>query len=740
MALDATPLPGGAGGAAQLLPLAMGGPPPGPQGNDTAAATPEGAPGQSSGQGGPTPQQALLRRWSDLIQSPNIAQEIKDEWPNGEGTLSTIGMKVNEEYQVDEQSRGEWLSTSQAAMDLAMQVTKPKTSPWSGASNVIYPLVTVGAIQFAARAYPAIVANRNVVKGVVIGDDRGKPQIDPTSGSPVMGPDKQPQWEVAPGAKRLKADQIAGHMSYQILEEMPEWEEETDKLLHILPIVGCVFRKTYFDAGLARNVSVMVDAKNVVINYWAKSMQLAPRVTEIVKLYPVQIEENIRAGVFLNQSYGEPMTAGNDRDAPREFLEQHRRWDLDGDGYPEPYIVTVHKDTQKVARVAARFDPDGVSFAKASSNVARIVPVEYYTKYDFIPNPQGGIYGVGFGQVLRPLNESVNSALNQLFDAGSLQNTGGGFIGRGLSMHSGAVRFKLGEWKVVNSPGSTVRDAVVPFNHPGPSDTLFKLLVMLIEAGKDVSATKDVLAGENMGANISPTSLLAMIEQGLKVFTAIWKRVHRSLKQEYDKLYRLNRIYLDEETHYRVGDEWKSITRQDYMRGSGVVPYSDTTMVSDMQKLGRANVLQAFMNDPLFDGMEIRRRILEAADIEGADQMLHGDPMTNPMLFFKRAELGIEQTKVKAQALYHMARGVQALALGDKAIGDMHLDWVVAHMNMLQADLDNLNEMTVMQGQPGAPPPRPDPLTNPPAPPPGGDPPGVGQGKINTGMGFGGGQ
>jgi hypothetical protein len=37
------------------------------------------------------------------------------------------------------------------------------------------------------------------------------------------------------------------------------------------------------------------------------------------------------------------------------------------------------------------------------------------------------------------------------------------------------------------------------------------------------------------------------IEQGLKVFTSIYKRIHRAAKAEYDKLYRLNRVYLDEQ-------------------------------------------------------------------------------------------------------------------------------------------------------------------------------------------------
>src|SRR5581483_9841517 len=240
---------------------------------------------------------------------------------------------------------------------------------------------------------------------------------------------------------------------------------------------GCAFRKTYFDSNQQRNFGVLVRAENLVINYRAKSMETAPRLTEELKLYPYEITEEENAGTFLPWEYG--MAEGSqegDEDAPHEFLEQHRRYDLDKDGYPEPYIVTVHKQTAKVVRIVARWDPDEVRFSAVTNKIQRIKPVEYYTKYDFLPNPDGGIYGVGFGQLLNPINDAINTTMNQMFDAGSLQIMGGGFIGKGLSMQSGQLKFKLGEWKLVNALGSTVKDAVVPFEHPGPNTVMMALL------------------------------------------------------------------------------------------------------------------------------------------------------------------------------------------------------------------------------------------------------------------------
>jgi chaperonin GroES len=632
------------------------------------------------------------------IKSKNIAEDLDA------ATLTKIGVRVVKEYKIDDTSRSEWKDKTERAMDLAMQVAKEKQFPWPKAANVIYPLMTTASIQFAARAYPAIVANRSVVKGVVIGADEGEPQIGP-NGKPVTypAPDGSPQimWKTPPGAKQVKADGIGEHMSWQLLDEQPEWEPETDTLLHILPIVGCDFRKSYFDPGKGRNASLRVSAMNLIINYHAKSLETAPRLTEEIKYYPIEIEEQERAGLFLTppNAYGHADDAQEgDEDAPRTYLEQHRYWDLDEDGYPEPYIVTVHLKSEQVVRIVARYDADGIQFSQLTHKIVKIDPIHYYTKYDFLPNPDGGIYGIGFGQLLRPLNEAVNTTLNQLIDAGTLQNAGGGFIGKGLSMNAGAIRFQLGEYKVVNVTGGNVRENIVPLPFPGPSPVLFQLLGMLIESGKEVAAIKDILTGEGGNANTPATTTLALIEQGLKVFTAIYKRVHRSLKSELNKLYRLNRIYGDEKSQYKVGDTWKIITKQDYILGSGVEPVSDPTMVSDMQRLGRAQFLMQFANDPWCDGREIRKRIMDAASIDGVDKILLQKPPPNPAIAVKGMELEQSGEKVKAEVNWRKAQEVQAysqailnLANADAAVGDIHLQWLNNTLRVWEAQFDAAN-------------------------------------------------
>jgi chaperonin GroES len=679
----------------------------------------------ASSDGEATPDIQQHQQLMRFIKSKNIAEDLdKTE-------LDKIGSRVIEEYNIDVTSRGEWKEKTEQAMNLAMQVAKEKQFPWPKAANVIFPLMTSASVQFAARAYPAIVQNRNVVKGVVIGDDDGIPAIDPQTQQPLTDPQtQQPVWAVPPGAKQQRADQIGEHMSWQLLDEMPEWEPETDTLLHVLPIVGCDFRKSYFDPEKGRNCSLRVSAMNLVINYKAKSMETAPRLSEEIQFYPNEIETMFRSELWTKPEVElQASNNQNDRDAPIDFIEQHRTWDLDEDGYAEPYIVTVHKETQQVVRIVARYDADGIQFSNRTHKVVKIKPIHYYTKYDFLPNPDGGIYGVGFGQLLRPINEAVNTTLNQLIDAATLQNTGGGFIGKGLSMNAGAIRFQLGEYKVVNVPGGNVRDNIVTMPWPGPSPVLFQLLGMLVESGREVASIKDVLTGEagGMGKDASPTTVLAIIEQGLKVFSAIYKRVYRSLKAELAKLYDLNRKYSDPVSQYKVGNTWKKIAKEDYVRGSGVEPVADPTMVTDMQALGRAQFLMQFMNDPLCNPKEIRERIMQAANIDNIAKIILDQPLPNPMIAAKGMELeqrGKEledkgqlllqdkQTK-KAQEVLYYAQAINQLAAADKAVGDQHIAWLDQQLQIWERQHEAATQPIGEGQQVAGPAPSPPPLPHP---------------------------
>ena len=544
-----------------------------------------------------------------------------------------IGMEVTRGYDADSSSRGDWERMMQTAMDLAMQVTQEKNWPWPKAANVKYPLITTGAIQFSARAYPAIVQGEQVVKGM------------------VMGPDPD-------GSKKERADRIGHHMSFQLLEQIEDWDEDTDKLLMQIAIVGCCFRKTYFDTTLGRPRSEMVPAKYVVYDHATPWKDLR-RITQCLTLYKNDVIERVRGDVYVDVQLATPAGATDDDDPAYEFLEQHCWYDLDGDGYKEPYIVTVVKETSEVARIVARFDEDGI-YLNARGEVSKIEPVGYWTKYPFMPNPDGGSYDVGLGLLLNPINETINTVLNQLLDAGTLGNTGGGFIGSGLKMKGGAAKFAPGEFKPVENSGAKIADSIYHMQFPGPSPVLFQLLGMLIEAGKDISSVKDILTGEQQGVNQPATTTLALIEQGQKVFSAIYKRVHRSLKQEFAKLFRLNKLYLQPQDYYRFQDKSEPIYLEDYQGdGTDVAPVSDPNLVSDAQELTRAEALmQQFKGDSFINQVELRQNYLKALKVQDIDTLLVKEPPPppqDPKAMEVQGKLAAMEVEVNAKAEKMMA-------------------------------------------------------------------------------------
>lgn len=553
-----------------------------------------------------------------LLQMDNIAEDLDDD------LLMEIGKEVVRGYDIDEKSRSEWLDRYESWINLAMQAIEKKNFPWPNASNVKYPLLTQAAISFQARIYPALLSGPKIVKGRVIGKDPS-------------------------GDKLRSAIRIETHMSYQVLEQMEEWEEEMDRLTLILPIVGCVFKKSYYSEMLRRNVSEVVLPHDLCVDYYAKNLDTARRVTHVLELSRNDLYERMKGGVYLDvelgtteqysesrarrrrvqesQSKKSPPAGEDQKNIPREILEQHTFYDLDGDGYEEPYIITVDLQSKKVLRIVARYEAGDIE-RTADGDVLRITPAQYFTKYSFVPSPDGSFYDVGFGLLLGSLNESINTAINQLFDAGTLSNMQSGFIGRGLRIRGGKRRFHPGEWKVANASGQKLKENIVPLPVREPSTVLFSLLGMLVESGERLASIVDSLTGENPGQNQKATTTLAVIEQGLKVFSSIQKRCYRSLKSEFKKLHNLNSIYLEPREYYDVLDdpeaEQQEVYRTDYQNDrTDVIPFADPNVSSESQRLIKAQALLELQQMGFNLNPEIvKRRVLEAQNQQDIEELM----------------------------------------------------------------------------------------------------------------------
>lgn len=617
-----------------------------------------------------------LDLYDEIIPNPNVAELLSKD------TLEDIGRKVVKGYEIDETSRDEWKERYTEAIKMAKQVVKKKNRPWRNASNVKYPLLTIAGLQFHARAYPALTPSSGIVQAKVIGRD--------------------PQ-----GLKLRASERISMHMSYQVEEEMPDWEEDFDKLLITLPFTGCEFKKTYFNTEEGIPDSIHVHAGDLVVNYGAASLERAYRKTHIIPKTKREIIEKQRLGLYLDCDLDLPHQSRDDeitdvrnesqgvlppseQDDAQEYviLEQHTFHDLDGDGYEEPYIITVDKETKKVLRIVARFDEESIQ----ETDMGIIIkPHEYFTKYEFIPSPDGGFYGMGFGTLLGPLNAAVDTAINQLIDAGTLSNLQSGFISKSLRVRNGNLEFEPGEWKTVNATGQDLNNSIVPLPVREPSMVLFQLLGTLINAGERIASVSDMMVGENPGQNQKATTTLAVLDQGMKVFTAIYKRVRRSLQKEFEKIYLLNQIYIDSDVYYDIvsPDEEEiqilDLEKTDYeTAGIKIVPSADPNIATQMQRELQA---RAALELTTVNRFEAERRYLQAIGVVNLDTLLQDPADTPPSL-----DMIKEMNEERERAFRREFEMAQAMAEAEQNENENAINMFNALTKRIEAEGKIVNE------------------------------------------------
>jgi len=553
-----------------------------------------------------------------------------------EEQMAKITSMVMQGLQEDESSEAEWVSENEEIHKLLGRATESKTYPWPDASNVKYPMILSAALQFNARAYPTIVNNGNIALAKIIGAD----------------PDSE---------KEKRAQRVSKFMSFQVLEQMDEWDGEMDKMMLGLPIDGCAFKKVYYDPESRKSVSDYVLAVDLVINSSATSLATCMRYTHLVNFYPNEID------TFVNMEIWEPIDIQQTEGeyAPEQFCEQHTYLDLDEDDTFEPYLIIFHKESGKVVRIVANYTLDGIEMK--GDEVIRVQKRDYFVKYECFPDPSGGFKGKGFGQLLKPLNDSFNSILNQLIDAGHLSNTGGGFFAKSFRGVAGTLRFSPGEWKKVDTGGMPIKDAIVPLPIREPSNVLFSLLGMLDEAGKSISSVQDVMTGGG-AASAAVGTTLALIEQGMKVYTSIFKRIYRSFKKELRLLYILNGDHLTEEAYLAVLDDEQASLDDFAMDGMDILPAADPNMATDIQRNTQAQALMSLVDDPRLNGRKILENALRSLGITDPDEYIvpPPEPGSSPAEMLELAEANRKQQEADAKTI--TAKSNQFKALSDAVL------------------------------------------------------------------------
>lgn len=539
--------------------------------------------------------------------------------------LEEIGGKVVTDYKADKNARSDWEKRRKNWLKL-FAGQRDKREEWQ--ANVHVPWLSVAAIQFAARALPALLPAKGLVKGYALD-----------------------------GAAHYASKRIGKYMNWQVSYNMPEFLDDTDKMLCQLPIVGTSFKKTYYDTVKKRAVSHLVPVENIILPYRCRSLDRAQRITHALHLYVNDIKKRGKAGIYHNVADLEEGAAFNADDPgsnieeqvdkiegttksteveqPRLILEQHTEWDLDWDGIKEPYIITVDSETSRVLRIVSGSTKEGQK-------------IDYFTDYQFIPNPES-FYGIGFGNLIEHLNECGNTIINQLIDAGHLQNIKGGWVNARSGIKKGDFSFVMGEFKSINIMGDDIRKAIYPMEFSPPSQTLFVLLEKLQDYSKEVSTVSDTMLGQLPPSDTTATSMLATLEQGMATFSSIYSRVQRSQGREFRNIFFWNGVYLDRDRYVGVqdsmSDEYKDLMQaineggydpiDDFSNLVDVLPVADPTITSRAEQLAKAKERLALLEDPMIGGNpesrhEVLDQYLDALETRNKDVILQMPPEPQP--------------------------------------------------------------------------------------------------------------
>ena len=530
-----------------------------------------------------------------------------------EDLLEKLSSDLQKNFEDDKNSRADWEKTYKDGLDLLGFKYEERSKPFAGAAGVTHPLLAEAVTQFQAQAYKELLPPGGPVRTEIIG---------------------VPTAEVEQQAERIKE-----FMNYQITCEMGEFDPELDQLLFHLPLAGSAFKKIYYDSTLERAVSKFVPAEDLVVPYFITDLESCGRITHVVKMKHNDLRKNQVSGFYrdIDLSGGRVDTSDikekqdelsgieqvSFTEDEHNLLEMHVDLDLPGfedmgannqkTGIMVPYIVTLDEDSGEILSIYRNWS-QGDPLRKKK---------EYFTHFKFLPGL--GFYGFGLIHMLGGLSRTATAALRQLVDAGTLSNLPAGFKARGLRIRDDDEAINPGEWRDVDAPGGNLRESLMPLPYKEPSATLFSLLGFVVDAGRRFAGVADMMMGENAGSQQQPVgTTMAILERGMKVMSAIHKRLHYAQKTEFKLLAKVFADYLPANYPYMVAGGEQTIKQTDFDERVDVIPVSDPNIFSMAQRvtLAQSQLQLAQSNPELHDLREAYMRMYAALGVQNIEKLL----------------------------------------------------------------------------------------------------------------------
>lgn len=534
-----------------------------------------------------------------------------------EGALEEIVGDLIGEFDEDIASRRDWMQSYVDGLELLGLKIEERTDPWPGACGVYHPLLSEALVKFQAETIMEILPPAGPVKTEIVGKETAE--------------------------KKEAAIRVQNDMNYQITDVMIEYRPETERLLWGLGLAGNAFKKVYYDPNLERQVAIYIPAEDVVVPYGASSLEVAERVTHVMRKTENEIRK-LQVGKFyrdvdmgppndtldeVEKKIAEKLGFRATADDRYKLLEMHVNLDIPGyehkdkDGNPTgialPYVVTIEKGTATCLSIRRNWNPDDSTYQKR----------QHFVHYGYVPG--FGFYCFGLIHLVGAFAKSGTSIIRQLVDAGTLSNLPGGFKARGLRVKGDDTPIAPAEWRDVDVPSGTIKDNFMALPYKEPSQVLAQLLDKIVEEGRRFANAADIKVAD-MSANTPVGTALAVLERTLKVMSAVQARIHYSLKQELRLLKGIIRDYTPEDYPYEpeIGD--RQAKKSDYDMVD-VIPVSDPNAATLSQKVVQYQaVIQLAQSAPqIYDMKYLHRQMLDVLGIKNASKLVKLEDDETPL-------------------------------------------------------------------------------------------------------------
>jgi len=446
----------------------------------------------------------------------------------------------------------------------------PGGAQFSGANKVVHPMLVEACVDFSARFMKEVFPPSGPVKSKILGE------VEPE--------------------KLEKARRKADFMNWQTTQQMPELRGELEQLSTQLPLGGGQYLKLMWSPQWKRPTAEFIAIDDIYLPFAATNFYSAERKTHVQYVTKAEFNRRVKAGMYAEVDIGSPdqiefskSTIANDKiegredtsyneDGLRTIFEIYTHLDF-GDGM-EPYIISIDKSTRKALSLYRNWEPEDT----------RRKELDWIVEFPFVP--WRGAYPIGLTHMIGGLSGAATGALRALLDSAHIQNVPtllklkGGPNGQTINVQPTEVAEIEGGALI-----DDIRKLAMPLPFNGPSPTLYQLLGFLVDAGKGVVQTSfEKLSDQNANAPVGTT--LALIEQGMVVFSSIHSRLHNSMARVFAILHRINSAYLTEED-IEAMESGLDVKPEDFDGPMDVVPVSDPAIFSEAQRFAQVQAVQA---------------------------------------------------------------------------------------------------------------------------------------------------